>query len=585
MDYLDFEIEIGHGDGRNHPVSVRTSAGDARGTMRFPFDDFALEDRLKDLRIALLSSSGERRRIPSDEEKAVQDFGLELFNALVKDDVRSLYDAVRREAGRGGKGMRVKLRILSPGLAALPWEFLYDPRQNEYVCLSLNTPVVRYLELTQAIEPLTVTPPLRILGLIASPNDLPKLNIDRERKLIETALEELQTKGLVELHWVAGQTWRDLQKAMRGGPWHIFHFIGHGKFDRNADEGLIALADEHGDSHHLRASQLALLLADHQPLRFVLLNACEGARGGGRDIFSSTASILVSRNIPAVVAMQSEITDRAAIEFARTFYDALAEGWPVDTAVGEARKSIRVAIANTVEWGTPVLYMRSVDGKLFDIQAQAEAGRLEQERLAKAQAEAERLTREKAEQERLAKERAEAERIAHEKALAERSDILIIEHPFHLELIRIPAGEFLMGSDPMKDKEARENEQPQHRLHLPEFYIGKYPITNAQYAAFKKIPIPAGQENHPVVNVSWRDAIAFCQWLSQQTSKTFRLPTEAEWEKAARGVDGRIYPWGDEWDATRLNSGESGPKTTTPVGAYSPRGDSPYGLADVSGNV
>ena len=107
------------------------------------------------------------------------------------------------------------------------------------------------------------------------------------------------------------------------------------------------------------------LLADHRSLRLALLNSCEGARGSEHDVFSSTAAILVRRGLPAVVAMQYEITDRAAVEFARSFYEALAEGLPVDAAVAEARKSISLAVTNTVEWGTPVLYMRAPQGAIF----------------------------------------------------------------------------------------------------------------------------------------------------------------------------------------------------------------------------
>jgi formylglycine-generating enzyme required for sulfatase activity len=176
-------------------------------------------------------------------------------------------------------------------------------------------------------------------------------------------------------------------------------------------------------------------------------------------------------------------------------------------------------------------------------------------------------------------------------------DVLAITSPIQLELVRVRAGEFLMGSDPSKDKLARDEEQPQHPVYVSEFYIGKYPVTNAQYAAFVKAvkhrapehwergEVPSGKENPPVVYVSWDDAVAFYQWLSRETGKTFRLPTEAEWEKAARGTDGRIYPWGNEWDETKLNSEEAGPGDTTPVGQYSPDGDSPYGAADMSGNV
>jgi formylglycine-generating enzyme required for sulfatase activity len=176
-------------------------------------------------------------------------------------------------------------------------------------------------------------------------------------------------------------------------------------------------------------------------------------------------------------------------------------------------------------------------------------------------------------------------------------DVLTIPSPIHLELVRVPAGEFLMGSDLAKDEKVDDWERPQHRVYLSEFYIGKYPVTNGQYAAFVKATqheapghwrggeIPPGKENHPVVYVSWHDAVAFCQWLSQETDQSFRLPTEAEWEKAARGTDGRIYPWGNEWDETKLNSAEAGLRATTPVGQYSPDGDSPYGCADMAGNV
>ncbi len=89
----------------------------------------------------------------------------------------------------------------------------------------------------------------------------------------------------------------------------------------------------------------------------------------------------------------------------------------------------------------------------------------------------------------------------------------------------------------------------------------------------------------PVVGVSWYEAVAYCQWLSAKTSWTYRLPTEAEWEKAARGTDGRRYPWGSDWDTTKCNNSEKGPKRTTPVGEYSPGGDSPYGVGDMAGQV
>jgi formylglycine-generating enzyme required for sulfatase activity len=171
--------------------------------------------------------------------------------------------------------------------------------------------------------------------------------------------------------------------------------------------------------------------------------------------------------------------------------------------------------------------------------------------------------------------------------------------PFESELIHIPAGEFLMGSDPNKDKVAYDEEQPQHRLYLPDYHIARTPITNAQYSAFveanrdrqpkhwksKYAKAPRGKEDHPVVKVTWHDAMAYCQWLAKVTGKPYRLPSEAEWEKAARGTDGRIWPWGDDApDESQCNFGANA-GGTTPVGMYSPEGDSPYGCVDMAGNV
>ncbi len=368
MNYLDFDIEIGPGSGREYPVVVvHSAAGEAQETMHFPFDELALENRLKDLQIALLRSGGKRRQIHSPEEQTVQKFGQALFNALFTGEVHSCYVVSQREAFYQGKGLRLKLRIQSSELAALPWEFLYDAGQAEYVCLSNKTPIVRYLELPQPPQPLVVTPPIRILGMIVNPTELANLDVESEKLRLEKATEDLQANGLVELTWLQGQTWQDLQRAMRQGPWHIFHFIGHGGFDSHTDEGLIVLKDSADKIRYLSASHLGRLLADHRPLRLVVLNSCEGARGSEHDIFSSTAAILVRRSIPAVLAMQYEITDRAAIELSRAFYEALADGMPVDAAVSEARKAISLGVENTVEWGTPVLYMRSLDGVLFDI--------------------------------------------------------------------------------------------------------------------------------------------------------------------------------------------------------------------------
>ena len=152
------------------------------------------------------------------------------------------------------------------------------------------------------------------------------------------------------------------------------------------------------------------------------------------------------------------------------------------------------------------------------------------------------------------------------------------------------------------DKDWVECEQPQHTVELSEYSIGKYPITNREYQAFVKDAkakpprgwdgdqFPADKGSHPVVYVSWEDTNAYCKWLSEKSGKQYRLPTEAEWEKAARGEDGRVYPWGDDFDPKKANTSESEIGDTSDVGKFSNNdpaqsGDSPFGCADMIGNV
>jgi iron(II)-dependent oxidoreductase len=155
------------------------------------------------------------------------------------------------------------------------------------------------------------------------------------------------------------------------------------------------------------------------------------------------------------------------------------------------------------------------------------------------------------------------------------------------EMILIPAGKFIMGS--LKG-EGEDNELPQHIVFLDAFYIDKCEVTNTQYKKFMEATghqapyywndEKYNQPNQPVVGITWHDAVAYTKWAGK------RLPTEAEWEKAARGTDGRIYPWGNEWDSSKGNSftGGDGYQYTAPVGSFS-NGASPYGVLDMAGNV
>ena len=191
-----------------------------------------------------------------------------------------------------------------------------------------------------------------------------------------------------------------------------------------------------------------------------------------------------------------------------------------------------------------------------------------------------------------------------------KSEYYYLEDDPMLGFVEIPEGEFLMGSDPGKDKELYDDEKPQHKLKLSRYYISRYPVTVSQYRKYLEVSkkeISSNWKkynqygNHPVVFVKWYEAVEYCEWLTDQLKKSseisvgirkllqesdweIRLPSETEWEKAARGKDGRIYPWGDKFDNDRLNFTGLQLGTTSSVGCFG-KGASPYNVFEMSGNV
>jgi hypothetical protein len=362
MDYLDFQLRIGAGQADRYPVAVIASpSGEASDVAPVPLsstDFWVVFDQLAKVRMQGMTLSSH------DEAQLVKEIGRILFDLIFIGAIRDIYRSSLTLARNEAKGLRIRLRIEAPELAALPWELLHD---DAPLCLSIETPLTRYLELNRATMTLTVHPPVRILGMVVSPSDLEPLAVDEEKRRVELAIDHLRDRGDVELVWLEGQSWRALQTALRDGAWHVLHFVGHGGFDPTAGEGQIAFAKEDGSAHLLSATKLGQLVEGHRSLRLVVLNACEGARGSTVNLYSSVGAVIMQVGVPAVVSMQYPITDVAALEFARTLYDALAHGQPVDAAVTEARRAISFELDDCTEWATPVLHMRSPDGKLFDL--------------------------------------------------------------------------------------------------------------------------------------------------------------------------------------------------------------------------
>ncbi|MFF0776747.1 CHAT domain-containing protein [Nonomuraea wenchangensis] len=372
MTVLDFHVEIS-GEHGGYQVVVRAPDGSEAATpLRLP-PQAELEQLLARIPDAVIASSARVRRNAVGEEIPVQRLGRLLFDALLSrdGDGRALLLASRQRAAREDRRLRMVLHVNAPTLARLPWEFLYDSGEETYLCLA--SPLVRHPQVLAPRRPLQVAGPLRILCMIARPDDQQPVAAEEERRRIHQAMADLQARGRIELGWVAGQTWRDLRRALRsaiGGPWHVFHFIGHGSFDGATQQGTLVLADEYGGTRQLGADDLAMVLNGHPSLRLVVLNACETGRTSQDNAFSSVAGSLMRTGMPAVLAMQHPISDPAAVEFGHAFYESLAEHLPVDVAVMEARQAIRLALPGTLEWGTPVLYLRSLDSStahLFDL--------------------------------------------------------------------------------------------------------------------------------------------------------------------------------------------------------------------------
>jgi formylglycine-generating enzyme required for sulfatase activity len=630
ISYLDFDLKISAvGDGYTATVLI-SPGGQGQATFTLPFSPVELENLI--LRMTRMRNA---RRRDSPEMEAARNLGGGLFQAVFQGAVRDCL--IKSQATITDQtGLRIKLRLQeAPGLADLPWEFLFDRDEGHFLAQSVYTPIVRYLEFGGIISPLKVALPLQILGIVANPTDYrPPLNAVDEQKRLERALADLIQTNLVKITWLEQATLDGLRRALRTGSYHIFHFIGHGGFDRRSERGVLVFTDEDGRSQDVDAERLGVLLRDHRSLRLAVLNACEGARATADDPFAGVATNLVRQGIPAVVAMQFEISDPSARAFAGEFYAALAQGFPVDAAQAEARKAV-YCLPEDVEWGTPVLYLRSVDGVLFNVLT------------VPATVETSLGVKPIGTVEPSVPVEETGPRIAV-------SSEQIVDTPLEPKTISVDP-EKVLPSDLYTF------------VYLPECkgWIGRYPVTNFQYQRFleagdyaskdywmnfpkygsppdyappgnmgdegwqwlqkalkdkelsrdgKRIEPRRWREGDfgiqrpgaPVVKVTWYEANAYCKWLNANwnkqpesrdnegfTPREIRLPTEKEWIAAAGGANPqRRFPWDLEGQATekveeivrRANVSESKIGRTTPVGAY-PLGQSPFGVWDLAGNV
>ena len=370
---LTFEMRFSGSPEAGYSVTIKSLSGDASTALPALLTPQDIEAFVSQIN-ALPSHSLEVK-------EATKAFGQKLYDQVFRDQVYGrLYASLDRCEVEGAR-LRIVLDVTqTPELAEWPWEYLFDRSRDRFIALSANTTIVRYLQIPESVRSLTVRLPLSVLVMISSPRDCVELDVEQEWTKLEAALSHLHDDGLVELTKIRA-TREALQDALEDGDFHILHFIGHGGFDEK-EGGYLIMEGPNGEGDPFSGEGLGVLLRDHTSLRLVVLNSCEGARASLVQPFAGTAQAIVREGVPAVVAMQFRITDNAALTFAGRFYKAMAGYHPVDAALAKARQEI-YSKNNYAEWATPVLFMRSNDGRLFDSdrgsrqRSQPDAGPLE----------------------------------------------------------------------------------------------------------------------------------------------------------------------------------------------------------------
>ena len=375
--YLDFKLELRDLDQTTQSFKVAVlpsdrGVGETQTAIAVPLNYDELEYPLNDL---------DRKQIDQGD---LFTLGEGLANRLLPSgQVRDLFQQAVKQAGLDG-GVRLRMIIREPRLAQLPWEFSYlqmhqgEKSRNHFLVLNPQISMVRHEALPEIPAPLTAADPQRLHMVVATANaaGYRPLKLDRERRVIEAALSNFSLEG-VSIEWqpfLEDTTVGELTTALANGA-DMFHFAGHGTFtDQNIDpethipkgEGHIVLLEDKATStpYLMPASELARY-AQQAGVRLAVLGACKTARRDGVSAWTGIAPALIERGIPAVVAMQYEVKDPHALAFSKSFYSSLVSGVSLDEAVALARQAMLGVSEDNVEWGVPVVYMRSSDGIIF----------------------------------------------------------------------------------------------------------------------------------------------------------------------------------------------------------------------------
>ena len=563
-------------------------------------------------------------------------FDILFDDVLLHDFVNFYHRVVQQEK----QLLRVELDIDEQGMpeiAALPWEFMCVPARANLGTIWLGT-VTDLVFSRRRSQWIPATPiqlqkdeKLRIALAISAPQDLSPVAYEPvQEALEELAIELADRVELLPILQSANPETVDAVLAKKKP--HIFHFIGHGRLvnDNNRDIGQIAFVDpEFEEAMWVDADYFSELFNQHRP-GVVMLQACEGGTLSASQAFVGVASRVVQQNIPVVLAMQYEVTNSTASRFSRRFYQQLVQGDPVDIAAQYGRRAIALGPTQYQkrDFATPVIFMRVQDGYLFKRDEKSNNSNNIEEFPTQLQSTRQQqklpiISLLKQGIEGLEEQQntkliipsipgtqafefitvtidAQGEKIS---SYQKQTQCLIqdLGNGVMLEMVVIPGGEFLMGSSEEGKRYAKE--RPQRSVTVKPFLMSKTPITQAQWREIaclaevnrklKLRPSKFGGKLHPVTQVSWYDAVEFCDRLSQKIGHKYRLPSEAEWEYACRAGTTTPFHFGETITSNLANYDGRNLWSSEPQVIYREKTNSvdsfqvanSFGLFDMHGNV
>lgn len=357
-----FDLLLDHTEDGYRATVQDSPAGQAARFFDLPF-------RLREQHVAvqrLLVNPGDDAQERNAQFALARELGGKLFDSLFAGPILALWQESWRRAYAARAVLRVRLGLSDvPELNALPWEYLYDDTRDEFLGLSVHTPLVRYQPLAHIIRPLPVEPPLRVLVVMAGPAGYPPLPVGRDwRNLIDT-VDFLAADGRMTFERLARPTLLDLQRRLRQQQFHIVHFIGFAIRDAQSGEDVVLFEDEMGNGRTVSGQHLGQLLSDHYSVRLAILSVRNAVRTDGVDPAAYASEQLVRRGVPAAVYQPSKLRARPSLAFVHEFYAALAAFRPVDVAMADARRAIQLEEAGA-DWGLPRLVSRVPEGQLFE---------------------------------------------------------------------------------------------------------------------------------------------------------------------------------------------------------------------------